>query len=191
MNTLIDLTGKRFGKLLVTGLSHKKTRKNGASVYYWSCKCNCGATKSVVGYSLTSDKTKSCGCLNKQVGRNHPTWKGYEDISASFFRQIKWSARSRGIKFDLKVKDIWNLFIKQNKKCALSGLPLSFPKYALDTDYNISLDRIDSSEGYTPDNVQWVDKRINFMKITLKQEEFVKMCNLVAKNHPIKAEVAV
>lgn len=46
-----------------------------------------------------------------------------------------------------------------------------------------SVDRIDSTKGYTPDNVQWVDKRINFMKQHFSQVEFVELCCLVSKHH--------
>lgn len=184
---LINLINKKFGKLTVISHSHITKTKHNSSVHYWLCECECGNKKSIRGDCLTRNRTKSCGCINKQVARNNPTWKGYEDISSSFFKQIRWSGINRNIKFDLTIEDLWNLFLKQNKKCALTGLDLTFPKFALDTSYNISLDRIDSSKGYTLDNIQWVDKRINFMKITLKNDEFIKLCKLVA----IKAEMAV
>lgn len=35
-----------------------------------------------------------------------------------------------------------------------------------------SLDRIDSLKGYTIDNVQWIHKHINYMKIDLTEQEF-------------------
>lgn len=46
-----------------------------------------------------------------------------------------------------------------------------------------SLDRINSSIGYTIDNVQWVHKKINMMKMDLSQEEFINYCRLVVKNN--------
>lgn len=55
---LIDLTGKRFGKLTVVGID--KTVKNKV---YWKCKCDCGSEKIVRGDSLTRGIIKSCGCL--------------------------------------------------------------------------------------------------------------------------------
>lgn len=44
-----------------------------------------------------------------------------------------------------------------------------------------SLDRIDSTKGYTLDNIQWVHKHINVMKMDLDQEYFIKLCKLVTK----------
>jgi uncharacterized membrane-anchored protein len=76
---------------------------------------------------------------------------------------------------------ILDLFKKQNKKCALSGLDLTL-------DYNLentaSLDRIDSNEGYIKDNVQWIHKKINKMKMELDQQEFISFCKLITQNNP-------
>lgn len=75
-----------------------------------------------------------------------------------------------------------DLYNKQNGKCALSkiNLPLNTLSYR---DLNLSLDRIDSNKGYIEGNVQWVDKRINMMKQSFTQDEFIKMCIEVAKNN--------
>ena len=58
-----DLKGQRFGKLVVTEATDQ--RKNGYIV--WRCRCDCGK-ETVVGQTLLqSGKTKSCGCLQKQI----------------------------------------------------------------------------------------------------------------------------
>lgn len=183
MGKLIDLTGKKFGVLTVIGHACIKRKKNNGTVHYWLCECECGVKKNIAGYSLTQGRTIGCGCLNRQTGKNNPTWKGYEEISSSLFSHIQWSALKRKLEFNLKIEDLWELYLRQGRKCALSGIPISFPKYALDTSHNISLDRIDSSKGYNIDNVQWVEKRINFMKITLGNEEFIELCKAVSKNN--------
>jgi hypothetical protein len=71
------------------------------------------------------------------------------------------------------------LFIRQNKKCALSGIDISIE---FDGSGTASLDRIDSLKHYTIDNVQWVHKDINKMKMDFPQESFIKMCKLVSDN---------
>jgi hypothetical protein len=182
MNKLINLTGKSFGKLLVTGHSHVTKTKHNSSVHHWVCKCKCGNTTIVRGDCLTLKGTMSCGCLRNREGKESKTWKGYEEISATLWRQIKLGAKNRNIFFNLKIKDIWELYLKQDKKCNLSGINLTFPKNALDISSNASLDRIDSSKGYVISNVQWVDKRINFMKTTLKLDEFVDLCYKIVKH---------
>lgn len=60
-NRIRDLTGERYGKLKVIsyfGQINKKTM--------WLCQCDCGNKKAIRGDSLTSGRTKSCGCFQKQ-----------------------------------------------------------------------------------------------------------------------------
>lgn len=67
----------------------------------------------------------------------------------------------------------------QNRQCKLSGMPLKFKTHKYDEVGNASLDRIDSSKGYTIDNVQWVHKDINKMKWNINQPEFLWLCDSV------------
>jgi hypothetical protein len=60
---LIDLTGKRFGRLVVIGLDPKKAATR---LYYWKCKCDCGNECVVYGGHLKDGHTSSCGCYNKE-----------------------------------------------------------------------------------------------------------------------------
>lgn len=108
--------------------------------------------------------------------KKHARWMGYKDISRTYWENIKTGARNRKISFNIKIKQIWDLYLKQNKKCKLSGLNIGFEASKSNT---ASLDRIDSSKGYEIDNVQWVHRDINTMKWDLTQEQFIKMCKIV------------
>lgn len=82
--------------------------------------------------------------------------------------------KSGTLKFALSKKYLWELFEAQQRKCALSGIPL---------DWEVaSLDRIDSNKEYIQSNVQWVHKDINKMKFDLEQKYFIEMCELIVKN---------
>ena len=59
-NKIRDLTGQTFGKLTAVSLAGRD--KSGKCT--WLCKCECGTEKTAAGNSLTSGKTKSCGCIN-------------------------------------------------------------------------------------------------------------------------------
>lgn len=63
MSKLIDLTGQRFGKLIVI----EKAFKDKRGQWSWLCKCDCGNIKSVLGANLRRDNTKSCGCINLRI----------------------------------------------------------------------------------------------------------------------------
>lgn len=68
----VDHTGKKFGRL--TALHSDPARRE-----HWICRCSCGAEKSVSAGSLVSGRTKSCGCLARELsaartGENNPHW---------------------------------------------------------------------------------------------------------------------
>jgi archaellum component FlaC len=74
--------------------------------------------------------------------------------------------------------------LKQNKLCALSGLPIKFARANKRTsETSASLDRIDSTKNYVEGNVQWVHKEVNIMKNVYNQEHFIEMCKLIANNN--------
>lgn len=63
MSRLIDLTGKRFGRLVVMERAEYYTSPSYQSVPLWRCRCDCGAECIVAGKSLRYGQTRSCGCL--------------------------------------------------------------------------------------------------------------------------------
>lgn len=61
-----DITGKRFGRLLVVKI-HSKSRHGN---YLWLCRCDCGKSATPITGSLISGASKSCGCLKSEVTGN-------------------------------------------------------------------------------------------------------------------------
>ena len=57
-----DLTGKRFGRLVVL----KQSSNNAGGRVCWLCRCDCGSAAVVTAHGLKSGKTKSCGCLKQE-----------------------------------------------------------------------------------------------------------------------------
>ena len=68
MSKFIDLTGRRFGKLVVIERAEDYVSPNGKRAVSWICKCDCGCTKTIIGNSLKRHGTKSCGCLCNESG---------------------------------------------------------------------------------------------------------------------------
>jgi len=173
----INIIGNQYGKLKV--VSEHSTDRNGH--LRWNCICECGNTCNVLGSHLKSNRTKSCGCSILK-GKSHSMWNGIGEISGDYwYSHIVRSAngskgKRKALEINITKEYCWDLFLKQNKKCALSGLEITFPKVSKDKSYTCSLDRIDSSKGYIKGNVQWVHKDINFMKNKFNQEYFIKMC---------------
>jgi hypothetical protein len=172
---IINLIGQKFGKLLVIEKAPVcKKRTN------WKCKCDCGTEKIVESGHLRHGRTKSCGCSWYSRGKDNISWKGHGEIPKSLYNRINSNAKRRGVPMELSLKELWELFLKQNRKCALSDLVLDFT-YGRNRHHKgtASLDRIDSSKGYVKGNVQWVHKDVNWMKQDYSNDYFLSMCQRI------------
>ena len=63
----IDLTGERFGRWTVRAVAADIITGDGQKRRAWSCECSCGTTKPVLESSLQQGKSRSCGCLRREV----------------------------------------------------------------------------------------------------------------------------
>lgn len=99
-----DLTGKRFGRLVV---QEYIGRKNGYTL--WKCACDCGNSIVTSAHSLKMGRTKSCGCLNTET-RSQSAYSrfGFVDgtslVGISDKRRLNKNNSSgvRGVTFDKK-----------------------------------------------------------------------------------------
>lgn len=165
-----DLNNKTFGCLKVVGYSGK-TDKRGSRL--WDCICECGYQHAYPTGRLTCIKPRK-SCI--KCKRKNPEHKKYKDISYRFWSGLIDRSSLRSIEFSVSLEEAWELFVNQNERCALSDLPI---KFGLQNHQTASLDRIDSSLGYTLGNVQWVHKHINYMKWKLSEKEFIELCGKV------------
>lgn len=82
MSRLNDLTGKRFGRLVVL---EKAESRNGKT--YWKCRCDCGNEKEIYGFALTSGHTNSCGCLKSET-TSKKNRDSVEDLTGKKFGRL-------------------------------------------------------------------------------------------------------
>lgn len=141
----------------------------------WLCECPCGKQFVACGPDIRNNKIKTCGCRISIVSRRN--WQGYENIPRLLWSTIVKNAESRKLDLTITIEYLNDLIIKQDFKCALSGIKLVFAKKG----GTASLDRIDSSKGYIEDNVQWIHKDINFMKQDYDEKYFIDICTKIAK----------
>lgn len=183
-----DFTGQRIGHIRVL----KPTGARGQSYVMWDCICDCGNTfhrksrELIKSLQAKNPKYAVCGlrCSFFPRGVASQRYKGIGDLSARKWGAIKASARNRSISFTVTIKQMWALFIAQDCRCALSGVPLMLsPSSVAAGIETASLDRIDSNRGYILGNVQWVHVSINLMKQTLSVADFVLWCARVSANN--------
>lgn len=177
-----DIVGQQFNFLTVI-----ERAANRHSFPYWKCKCICGKIIERRNDFLLSGKAMSCGCMHprRRLGKHNLFWKGVGDLSGYYYHQLKVKAEERDIVFGVSIEYLWGLFIKQDGKCALTGVNLRFTSSKERRNgllQTASLDRRDSNVGYLEGNVQWVHRDINLMKRDFPESRFVKLCKLVSKN---------
>jgi hypothetical protein len=83
MPSVIDLTGQRFGRLLVIKRHFCKSGKGSS----WVCQCECGGTKIVRAAQLKQGYTKSCGCLSRDWPAQK--WRTKHPLY-NIWHQMKW-----------------------------------------------------------------------------------------------------
>jgi hypothetical protein len=149
--------GLRFGKFTVVG----ETKAYGKLV--WVCECACGNKTNMNSAAVHSGRKEcpKCAGLSRRLGDVKIMWSG-----------IVHRAKTLKVPLEVTWDELKDLLSAQNYQCALSGIPIALPKSSEEF-YNgvttASVDRIDSTIGYVPGNVQWVHKDVNFMKQSFPQ----------------------
>jgi hypothetical protein len=160
--------GTRFDRLTLTGYEMVQSR------LYALCLCDCGNTVRTRTEPLRKNKVNSCGC---QPGAN---WQGVGELSKTYFGRLQQNARRRNIEFDITMAELWESLVHQEHRCALTGLPIRLHVHTANP-CTASVDRIDSTRGYTTDNIQWVHKDVNMMKRDLSQGRFIELCRAITQ----------
>lgn len=157
-SNFIDMYNLRFGLLTVIGFAGKD--KNNRAL--WKCLCDCGNETVVLGKSLRSGNTKSCGCLNVLMATEritkHNTTHG-ESYTRLFHR---WSGMLTRCENPNAV-NYKNYGGKGVSVCKEWHDFSSFRDWAKENgwkeDGTLTIDRIDPNGNYEPSNCRWVDAK--------------------------------
>lgn len=167
MGKFQDLAGQKFYKWRVLERVKKHPKKT-----HWLCECDCGNQRLVIACDLKNGNHKSCGKCHYHIF-----------IQNSFWGEIQKQAKRRGYEFSLTKDYLYDLWIKQDGKCAISGVKLHMPAKAREQrgpKCTASIDRIDNAVGYVVNNVQWVLKDVNRMRREYTIEDYISICKKVA-----------
>ena len=156
-----NLTGKKFGRLTVIGVS-RKVESGNRERYYWRCKCDCGNEKEVRTDCLTSGLVKACGCLKKDQDKINLTKYHKHKLSHTKLWDTYYGMKSRCYdKTDKRYSDYGGRGIEICPEW-LENFE-NFVSWSLENgfDDNLQIDRIDNDSGYSPQNCRWISIKEN------------------------------
>lgn len=144
-----DLTGKRFGRLLVVKFHASILTAGGKRLTQWLCRCDCGSQKIVPGKHLGA--IVSCGCRHDTIGLTHGMCYSKEYIAWRAAKSRCVNSRNpgygnyggRGIRMSAEWMASFETFYADMGPC---------PK-------GYTLDRINNDGNYEPGNCRWADYR--------------------------------
>jgi hypothetical protein len=166
MRTLIDLTGKKFGRLTVKHEAERKKNPSGCIQRYWLCECECGKIRKVQQGSLTYGTIKSCGCFSAEMARARCTTHGRYGTPL-YVVWINMRNRCHNPK-NHGFKNYGGRGIKVMFTCFED-----FQEWALKAGYRkgLSIDRIDNDGPYSRDNCRWATQEQQ-VRNTRRQKRF-------------------
>ena len=148
-----------------------------------TCK-DCKKTLPIDNFEILMSRHSDGKVYHRAICRSCKTNNKARQISSSpetylknLAIQLRSSRRKGNIVFEVTDAEIISLWAKQNGRCALSGVLMTYQRDGGHgvgkKDFNASIDRINPLADYTIDNIQLVTTRVNLMKHTLGEDMFM------------------
>ena len=148
-----DLSGKKFGRITVLKFHHQNKNKKSCFL----CKCDCGKIFVVIGASLVSGNTCSCGCFKQEDTKRRATKHNLYGCNL-YWRWSNMIQRTTNPK-DKFYKDYGGrgIIVCENWRKNFK----EFYDWSKNNGYKrgLTLDRIDVDGNYCPENCRWTTQK--------------------------------
>ena len=168
-NNFKDLTGNKYGKLIVIEFLHKSGVDS-----FWKCSCDCGNSCIKKGRNIVRGKTSSCGCMKNTLS------KGESGLNVLYNSYID-NAKKRSLIFNLTKEQFKTITQKDCHYCKIKPIQVVTTSKSKSTKRNIEhskyfyngIDRVDNNVGYELYNCVSCCSICNRSKHIMSYQEFM------------------
>lgn len=165
-----ELIGEKFGRLTVLKEADRTGRNE--KYRYWKCICDCGGEKVLRTASLINGNTKSCGCMQKEIGPINLVRKEIHGMCGqrihTIWRSMRQRCRQKNAPYykyyggrGIKCCERWDSF-ENFRDDMFESYQLHYKENNGDT----TLDRKDVNGNYEPSNCRWITEKEQHLNMT-------------------------
>lgn len=144
--------GEKFNRLKIVEILEPR---NGNRFY--RCECECGGMWEGPAYTLKNNDARSCGCLRDELLKKSPTRfktrHGESTVGRQSLTYLRWLSMKRRLKHNKHYKNVTICKEWSDSYEAFKADMGECPSY------KHTVDRIDGTKGYWPDNCRWATKK--------------------------------
>lgn len=164
-----NLIGRKFGRLSVIDIVEIDNTRN--RNHTWKTMCDCGVEKITNSYCLKYEKTKSCGCFQKEQFLKKCNIYTKNIALNALVYEYKTGAKKRNLVCDLTHEEFETLFAQKCYYC--NSEPFCVKKSNKHSIIYNGVDRVNNNDGYTINNVVSCCKYCNVAKHDTTFEDFL------------------